>query len=145
MTLAFNTGSIYLDSTLVADDHAVSARAGDGRVILFKERNRELRQTHRNLQRPTGDVGGKFTGDECLLCAGSHAGRDNITVIESEIRVGLTLIIRGIDVRDQIYVLGAGNKDRHLSCIANANDAGVGSSAADRSRQSDATVRQIRR
>src|SRR5215475_6571341 len=109
-------------TALIADDHAVSASAGGGNVILLKERDGQLRQAHWDLKGSAGDIGCKFTGDERLLCAGSHAGRNDVTVIESEIGAGLALVISRIDVHDQINVLGAGNEDSHLGGIAKTND-----------------------
>src|SRR6185312_5543827 len=113
---------------LIADDDAIGAGTRDRGVIFLKERNCELGQADRNLKRAAGDVGGKFTGNERLLRAGSHACGDDVTVIEVKIWIRLALIVGGIDVHDEINILGARNEYGHLGYVADSNDAGAGSS-----------------
>src|SRR6185437_3521463 len=68
-------------SVLVADDHAVSASAGGRDIILFKERDGQLRKPDRRAERSAGYGRCEFSGDIRLLRPGSYVGGDDVTVI----------------------------------------------------------------
>src|SRR5579859_4250145 len=106
----------------VANDEAVSAGAGGGCLILFKEGDCELRQADSGGD-GAGRYGGReFAGDEGLLRTGRDRGGDVIAAVEGEVGAGLALVVSGIDVHDKSRLLGAVHEDGHFGDVADADD-----------------------